>query len=455
MAALGKGLLCLGIIATLSILPFARADDKETATEAPAKKLPSLEQALVDSCPAILEHLRKEEYTKVGVLKFQVQRGKGPLTDNAGPINRRMADRLETALILSLKDDNIRVLRGASDTLVRSRKSISHATEEGRKALLELDTYSPAWGKETKLSADAMLTGVIHLDPRKKTSQVTINVFDKSGKLAAIRTLEVEPDTRLLSESGVSYSVVRRGLKSGGAPILKVAKEVREEAPVEFQILYDGKAPALEEQSAGEDNPAETVVVAPAVNQRVTFRLKHRGKDKNVYGVVLRLNGKNTIYPDEVENDDQDARKWIVKPGSDIIVKGFHVDAKSVKPFKVEADAAALSDQFQYKDHIGTFSVVIFTPLKEGEEDNSAAKPGVEPDAVQQAIRRGSPVARSTTLEALQKKLRSTTPSVVKKRGAIGADEGMEKASLREVVFKPSPDPAFSMTIRYLKKPAE
>ena len=75
-------------------------------------------------------------------------------------------------------------------------------------------------------------------------------------------------------------------------------------------------------------------------------------------------------------------------------------------------------------------------------------------EAQQQAIRRGSPVSRGLTLEALQKRLRSNPPSLVKKRGAIGADEGMEKASLREVVFKPSADPAVSMTIRYLKMPA-
>src|SRR5258708_3532685 len=140
VAALGNSILCLGVIVTLTVLSGVRADDKDAEANAPAKKLPSLEKALVDSCPAILDHLRKAEHSTVGVLKFQVQRGKGPLTDNAGPINRRMADRLETALILALKDDSIRILRGASDTVVRSRKRISHATEEGRKALLEITT---------------------------------------------------------------------------------------------------------------------------------------------------------------------------------------------------------------------------------------------------------------------------------------------------------------------------
>ena len=71
----------------------------------------------------------------------------------------------------------------------------------------------------------------------------------------------------------------------------------------------------------------------PKPGQTVVFRLDHRNKDERVYGVVLKINGKNTIYPDEKQIDDLDSFKYIVLPRTDVthVHDGFEVQPNIVR----------------------------------------------------------------------------------------------------------------------------
>ena len=76
---------------------------------------------LHDNAPKIVESLRDKHYKNVGVLKFVVQTGKGPARDNVGPLNASLADRLEVALVLALKDDSLGIIANASSAAAESK----------------------------------------------------------------------------------------------------------------------------------------------------------------------------------------------------------------------------------------------------------------------------------------------------------------------------------------------
>src|SRR5262245_42983953 len=97
-----SGALTLALV----LLASAWAADPPKA-DATKSKLPRLDAALADKAPEILAVLQKKGYKSVGVLNFDVRRDEGKTTATAGPLNRRMADRLEVALALAMKDESV------------------------------------------------------------------------------------------------------------------------------------------------------------------------------------------------------------------------------------------------------------------------------------------------------------------------------------------------------------
>jgi len=76
----------------------------------------NLDRALLRHAPAIMEDLRANGYTNVGVLKFRVQKGTAAPSMHAGFLNTSLATRLENALILAQdKAQPIGITRGASE----------------------------------------------------------------------------------------------------------------------------------------------------------------------------------------------------------------------------------------------------------------------------------------------------------------------------------------------------
>src|SRR5262245_21398421 len=71
------------------------AADRVQAEEA------TLDRQLLTQSKAIVKALRDKGCRNVGVLKFQVQKGKQPASDNVGTLNMSTAGRLEMALMLA------------------------------------------------------------------------------------------------------------------------------------------------------------------------------------------------------------------------------------------------------------------------------------------------------------------------------------------------------------------
>ena len=58
-------------------------------------------------------------------------------------------------------------------------------------------------------------------------------------------------------------------------------------------------------------------------------------------GLVLMVNGKNTLY--EEEGDPSHCKAWVLDPGKTYGIEGFQVDNATRKPFRVLSDQDSAS----------------------------------------------------------------------------------------------------------------
>jgi len=290
------------------------------ATQSQSAGPQDLDAALAAQAPQIVRYLREHGYKNVGVLKFLVARGKGALQDNVGTLNRNLPNRLEAALVLALPDDEMGLITRASDAVAASgNKRATHRTAAGRREFFRINPqgFRRAWGNEEPVRPDAFLTGEVRLASDLRQVEVKILAFDRKDptKLATVCTFEAAADARTLSEAGVSFARARGTQEpeesdsqivlapkskfvpqSSPEPELPSEdknknnkfKDVVKDMPVRLDILMNGK-----EVEPGEEGQ----VPEPKQGDELTFRLTNEGKE--TYGVLLRVNGKITIFPEE------------------------------------------------------------------------------------------------------------------------------------------------------------
>jgi hypothetical protein len=398
----------------------------------------SLDKQLRDKASSILAFVdRHAEHPKdrlsVGVLKFLVKVGEEKATDNAGLLNLRLARRLEAALILALdpqanldpktRMDRVRILHDPSSTVVAQKmRRASHLKPEGRRKFFD-EKYPAAWGDESeKLPADAFLTGVA--DINRQTQQVTVKVqaFDKKCKdLMTVCEFTAPADARTLSEAGVTLAIPRgpdpdklrqlaEGNKGGkGKPAASSDPAVGSQgtnplvvppentssllklAPIQVQIRYDGK-----EQDIRSDG-----TVPEPKGGKVSFLLSNKRDSKKTYGVLLCINGHNSIRPDVLEPADYRSYMWILRPGSTVEVKGYQIDDNNVEAFKVASPEVSREMEVSYDEHAGSIRIAIFEAR---DKKDTEADPAPDQD-VALARGLGSFPTKPLSLEALRHQL--------------------------------------------------
>jgi hypothetical protein len=221
-----------------------------------------------------------------------------------------------------------------------------------------------------------------------------------------------------------------------------------EKAPVGFEVLYDGSAVEVKAQADGDD--IEAFVPPPAPGQKVTFRLTHRLRDKETYGVVVKVNGENTIDPDRSEPEAIANRKWMLYPGKTGVIDGFQLGKDKSREFRV----VPLSEAEQrYPDKFGTIEVVLFRTKKKG-------KPAPEGPDDEKIISRGK-VGHGKGAPLTLRALKGELEDLLKKGGGDGRGargEGailpgtVKESKVTAVAFDPDPDAAASLTIRYVQQ---
>jgi hypothetical protein len=329
----------------------------------------SLDQALADNAPKVLKFLKDKGVKNVGVLKFLVREGAGKRLDNIGALNRTLADRLEAALILASpegkdQDDEVGVLLKTNETVAATKmNSLTHLTPSGRAAFFKLraGTFTRAWGR-LEGGPDAFLTGEAKLSGDFKTIEITVQAFLKSSPrdLLEVCKFSAATDVRTVAETGRRYlsPLARGSLDNNEEKIVKAnegptyteyakniptpddpkekkeekdeeeERKIKKDAPVKMQIFYNNREIPI----------VNGRVATPREGEKVKIRLTNRtGDDKQplTYGVVLMLNGENTIDPDKTATRPADCRKWILDPGETIEIDAFQFGTRKGKEFTV------------------------------------------------------------------------------------------------------------------------
>jgi hypothetical protein len=478
------GWLCLfALLLAAAMLPAVSG----TAAEKPSKLSPTLEEALKCKAPEIRAFLWKEmEHPKgslhVGVIKFLVQFGDQPPSDNAGLLNWHVARRLEAALSLTLdpksgEADTFRMLHidSLSQDLMRKANHLSSGPD-GRKAFFKTE-YSPAWGPEDTIPAHVFLTGLVKIAEGARTMEVAVQAFDSTGKKPVeVCRFTVAAEARLLTEGGVSFALPR-GSKSTednveivvaqkgpsqlppGDPggVTNPAKQdqkpkesytprkLLEEGPINFEIQYkksgQDRFQKVEITEAG-------MVREPEEGTEVRFQLKRDEKaDRKAYGVLFMVNGENTIYREEPVLDPFLAHLWILDKDDDkpAFVTGYlrknrvkkdqdYVEEK----FTVKSVEESRSMEVNYGPLTGTLTIMIF----EGQIVDGKDEPDSKETEFVRAISRGVPdkLGKTNTLKGLQNRLQEAVTLKPKSadvvlRGLIVGGE-LTKQKVEDVPFR-------------------
>lgn len=421
-----------------------------------ADKLPSLQRQLLKAAPQILEYARKSGSQNLGVLKFRIKQGKRPISDRIGPLNLRVTEQLELALIVKNSVNTpLGIVKNASSVAAKLPHA-SHLTEEGRQ-LLFTGEYPLAWGKE-RVTPDLFVTGVIELSDDYKVMTVGIVAFHKDAKLEAVTKFQANPTVTDVIAVGGSFS---RGAFDGSATSTQDSS-----SDTSFQIaavenasrvlsrqtqhpLQDPRLPVVLEirygnqSQAVEFNGSEAQVREPEEGHKISFVLRRRDPtDTQRYAAVLKVNGENTLYRQRL--DDLVCRKWVLEPGEGpLTIDGFQLTDAETQSFTVLSKGASAAREMDYGADVGTFSLVVFT--EQGAVSAHFGDQLLDDEGEDLAILQQGTLSddRPDSLDILKQRLLTASS-----RGLVA--EGETKAgATRRVTFDCTSTPLFAATISY------
>jgi len=420
-----------------------------------------LETALFRTAPQLLKILEKKEVKNVGVIKFLVARGEGRAVDNAGVINRNLADRLETALLLALPNDKMGVIAQATDEAA-NHNVMTHLDVPGRRSFFD-HQYTRAWGNADPIDADYFLTGTAAISADLKTIKVKVQGFGKDGKLDELLEFRAAVDSRLMTEGGYSYVVPadKYDNLARGRPEAQRHQQIIESTPkqdkVEPLVVNEPAFPDLKEAPIDvmvmyNNSPVKIEngrVPEPTAETKIKFVVKNK-TDKTL-GVVLKINGENSVFRERSEG--LLCHKWILAPKGEVTVTGFQESFEKENKFKVLPPRQSRENEINYGSNAGTFQIAVFTGSMSEQEPKVEQVVSREEQSVA-AIARGNPSVgkrRPGTLVSLQADLRGREKlNNEGGRGMIVADEVGTKREVKKVYFQPTLDlPVALLTIRY------
>jgi hypothetical protein len=125
---------------------------------------------------------------------------------------------------------------------------------------------------------------------------------------------------RGVTDDSIFFDVVEQDIeKSESTATESQTSQPTSGLPVELTVYYDDNAQDMkvDDEATGSYN---YVLPEPQEGQSLTFGLKNTtGKP---LGVVLLVNGTSTLY--EQQGEAADLNKWVLEPGKEYRVKGYH-----------------------------------------------------------------------------------------------------------------------------------
>lgn len=427
-----------------------------------------LEKELLKQIPQVLDTLNDRGYDNVGVLKFRVKKGNEPISDRVGTLNLRLADKVKMALIVRNDiRDPIGVIKDANKVAAEI-PGASHLSESGRKKFFNVK-YPLAWGTE-KVTPDALLTGVAVITPDLSSMTVGIMCFDpQQNTMDLLARFTVRPDLEDLLDSGESFTV--RGVFDDGS--LSLTSDERKEkatteavktsliakletaaskkstsskkhplsqdnsdAPIRLEVRYDDVPQPIEFRRGA------AFIPEPREGQKVSLIIKRNGSSRPRLGLVLKVNGENTLGRQTLP--DVQCRAWVLEPDRDIWgIRGYYnSDDNSVQPFRVLSDAESKEKEFDYGEFVGTISASVYPERKSSSTPSADLLTDEAEDLAILAM--GSlPDKDADDLAALRGQLSSiTTRGLISNGESVDQDVGTTK-------FRKDPIPIMSATVKY------
>ena len=435
-----------------------------------------LESQYREQASKILDALRADNISTVGVLKFSVRIGDGPFPGNVGTLNTRLVEKLELALALAnpaRKTDEhkqVGVVRGASD-IAATIDGATHLSAGGRNLLFS-KPYPLAWKHRDKTDVvpDAFIVGVVQIESDLSSMQIELMLLKKSAStLTPLATLTVPTDLEDLIDSGESFTT--RGIFDGGRVeedkakteevVRKKALLVRTEtlgestpqrstqhpfssssdAPIKFEVWYDNNLQNYEFRDGA------AFVKEPQEGQQVILAVRRKGSDRNRYGIIVRVNGENTLYRERIP--DAKASLWILEPNlTEFSIRGFQIDGGQRQQFRVLSDTDSESRKFDYGRDIGMISVSVY-------EEQTGTPAQLSDDELDLAVQSQAQLPDETTESRgqLGSSLFDQLLAQDTTRGLI-SEGANEAAKIDTVQFTPKSTPVMAASVRYYK-PAE
>jgi hypothetical protein len=433
-----------------------------------------LDRKLNEEMPAVIKYLRDRGYKNVGVLRFQVQKGKKKARFDNAPLNGSLAVRIENLLVVHngpKEDRAIGIIHDAGAVAGKQKVGNWYSSQAQRQKLFGV-SYPLAWGTK-KVKADAFLTGLVRTSTDLKTTTVEVRCIDAQSpaREAPVRQFSFKSDSSLVRDLGISFALSRGQRKSSRLAKRSADEEDRnaveqanqsetstenkpssktgtEEgaspanvAGIEVRMLAGGKDEEVRPAGTQGDGP-RWQVECPAPGTAVAFALKNTSDRK--LGVVLKLNGVSTI--DQQKEASAACRKWVIDPGKTYVIKGFYVlepaedkegKAKTkVLNFAILVGQEAKLAVSELGDKAGLIEVDVFEeaagPVSNEDEMQVSAR-GLKPRKARAARSRGYSAYRKSLLDSagLRSKLVRGREVIVPEKG-----EGKPGSDLNVVKFE-------------------
>jgi hypothetical protein len=204
---------------------------------------------------------------------------------------------------------------------------------------------------------------------------------------------------------------------------------------MKLDICYNGKSvPVTVEHGKAR-------VAEPQEGDKVTFILSRSGNSQERYGVVLKVNGENTLYKQRLSPEL--CTKWIFDPGAEpYTLEGFKTREASGERFRVLSRAESKESEVYYGADVGTIELVVFREKKVKEEPKLLLDDEEDMALIHRGLLPDNPPAN---LGALRTQLRQDLM-----RNVIGTGETIS-IQTNKVKFDTDPTPVMAVTIVYYK----
>lgn len=406
------------------------------------------DRAVNDLMPDVYRCLADKGHKTVGVLRFRVQLGKKPARFDNAPFNGNLPVRVENLLIMhggDVDEPAVRVIRDASKSATASDVGDWFGDVRERKKLFGV-TYGLAWGdgkQQTKVKADAFLTGLVRLSEDLKKTTLILYCFDKDDlEPKAIAESTIDTERNVLSDLGYSFVVpseARRSLltKRSVADVDRnvlaaLDSDVRpsDVAGIRVTVLVDDEAAELQPAKKDEEGPRWKLPCPPR-GKAVSIRLENRTDER--LGVVVKLNGIS-LFQQQTRAANR-CRKWVIPAGKKYELEGFYEPGQgkrlSLRPFVVLVGDEAKKAKEQLGDKAGLLEVDVFAEGAESDEGFEISARGLPPakdkEKEKEARAQSYKAVRTSLLKDAKLKTETTKtttkPVLVADEKALAADK--------------------------------